>query len=235
MTIRKTLAATALALAGAAGLAAMPAHADGMPRPRGYTPYADPVYMPYNWSGLYFGGHVGGGNVSTEWTLPLEQVDQSAATFAGGAQAGLQMQWEKFVLGAEVTYSWIDAEQSSTPAFAPATTLTSDVTNLFMLTGRLGYAHENMLAYVKGGYASADVEFRSGPAPAATISDRQHGWVAGVGLDYGLTPFLSIGIECNFIHLNAEGGALGALQLSDSNIDIQTVAARLNFKFGALR
>ena len=96
-----------------------------------------------------------------------------------------------------------------------------------------------MIAYAKACYTTADVEFRTGAAGAGTSSSgREHGWVAGLGMDYGLTPFVTIGVEYNYVHLNVDGrdqvpfgGAL-ASQVSDAGIDIQTVMSRLNFKFG---
>ena len=65
------------------------AHADGTPRaPRGYSQYAEPTYQPYDWSGFYLGGHVGGVYSATDWlTGTLEEVEHSSTNFVGGAHS----------------------------------------------------------------------------------------------------------------------------------------------------
>ena len=211
------------------------AHADGMPRaPRAYSQYAEPTYQPYDWSGFYLGGHVGGVYSATDWlTGTLEEVEHSSTNFVGGAHLGLQKQWGRTVLGVEVAYSWLDAAESSTSVFLPGTTFSSDVRNLLTVVGRLGFAYENILAYTKAGYASADVELGAAAAGlTASSSEREHGWTAGLGVEYGITGNISIGIEYNYLHFNAGGATLVGVQVGDADVDLQTVVARLNFKFG---
>ena len=74
------------------------------------------------------------------------------------------------------------------------------------------------------GYANADVEFS---AAGLTASKRAGGSVAGLGLEYGLTPHITIGAEYNWVKLN--GSTTGVI---DAGVDIQTLTGRLNFKFG---
>jgi outer membrane immunogenic protein len=236
MSARPALAAIAAALSGFVGAMSL-AQADGMPRGRITAPYAEPTYQPYDWSGFYLGGHLGGANVATDWTINTrEQVDQSSTGFAGGAQLGLQKQLDKVVLGVEVSYTWLDAEESSGSAIFTGATRSSDVTDLFTVTGRLGFAYENMLAYAKGGYASADVELRSATPVAAlsfSTSERENGWIAGFGLDYGLTSSISIGVEYDYIRFNVGGTTIGTNTISDADVDIQSITGHLNFKFGS--
>ena len=81
------------------------AFADGMPQkqpdPYAYTP--GPVFVDYDWSGIYLGGHLGGAYAQFEWTFttPTESFEKSRTAFAGGAQVGLQKQWRSIVIGAE--------------------------------------------------------------------------------------------------------------------------------------
>jgi outer membrane immunogenic protein len=235
MRIRHAIGVAALSLMGAASLA-QPVLADGMPAGRARPVYGAPVYEPYNFGGIYFGGHRGGGHIATEWAVSaLDRIDESSTSFAGGGQVGAQMQWGNAVLGFEVSYTWINAEESGATPVAVGTLFSSDVSNLFTATGRLGYANDNMLAYAKGGYASGDVGFRAAvPATGlvASSSEREHGWVAGVGLEYGLTRHITIGAEYTFVHLNAGGSTLAGALIGDGDVDIQTVTARLNFRFG---
>jgi opacity protein-like surface antigen len=80
------------------------------------------------------------------------------------------------------------------------------------------------LAYVKGGYANADVSFSG---LGLTASKRADGSVAGLGLEYGLRPHITIGAEYDWAKLN--GTTTGVI---DAGVHIQTLTARLNFKFG---
>jgi outer membrane immunogenic protein len=244
MSRLRAVAAATLSLIGAIGLLPS-ANADGPARDRyPYTPYA-PAYQAYDWSGFYIGGHLGAAHVATQWTFtgPTELLDQSQVGFSGGGQIGAQKQWGKAVLGIEVSYTWTDAEQTTGSAVVVGTSRSSDMTNLILATGRLGYAHDNMLAYAKGGYATADVDFRSSVTSTGVVttssSGRENGWVAGLGLDYGLTPNISIGVEYNYLHLNVAGrsqiptpAGLAGSQVNEGGIDMQMVVARLNFKFG---
>ena len=87
--------------------------------------------------------------------------------FAGGAQIGLQKQWDWIVVGAEVSYTWADLKGSKPSELVVGTSLTSEANNLLLVTARLGFAWQHVLAYVKGGYASVDVAFSSlGPRQA---------------------------------------------------------------------
>jgi len=225
----------------------MAAAADDMrkePRPDPYAYDPGPPSFEYNWSGLYVGGHLGAAYTQWDWTFtnPLETIDQSTTGFAGGAQIGLQKQWGRVIIGAELDYTWLDAERTSGSSVAFGTSRAAEVTNLLLATGRLGVAQDNLLAYAKGGYATADVDFRSSitnGVVTTSSSEREHGWVAGVGMEYGFTSNISIGVEYNYIHLNVEGrdqvptpAGLAGSQVSDGGIDIQSVMARLNFRFG---
>jgi opacity protein-like surface antigen len=68
----------------------------------------------------------------------------------------------------------------------------------------------------------------------------QGGWqrqfgklVAGVGIDYALTPSLFLGVEYNFIHFrkDIEPPPIADTQFNDLDVDIQNVVVRLNYRF----
>ena len=104
MRAQRRLALAALASIGVCGISA-PAWADGMPRgprpdPYAYTPG---VALDYNWTGIYFGGHVGGAVAEWNWSAAStgEPTKHNDAGFTGGGQVGLQKQWDWIVVGAE--------------------------------------------------------------------------------------------------------------------------------------
>jgi outer membrane immunogenic protein len=110
--------------------------------------------------------------------------------------------------------------------------------HLLLVVGRLGYAQDNMLAYVKAGYASADVDlaFRLvGTTTAGSSSDREQGWTAGVGLEYAIRDNIILGIEYNYVRLNVDDRVLAPSNVVTDNggVDLQSILARVTFKFGA--
>lgn len=238
----------------AAGLCAGAAFADGLPR-SSYPPGFTPAYMPtvtYDWTGIYLGGHLGGANTRTQWdysgipALPLftDAVEHSHSGLTGGGFAGLQKQWSVFVFGAEVGYLWMDQPESSQSVFAsPGNVLSSNVRELLLVTGKFGWANENMLAYFKGGYATGTVDFRTQVvgtlAPVDSSSSREHGWTAGAGLEYALWNHIIVGVEYDYVKLIVgnrsqipAGGGAAVNQVTNAGVDMQSVTARLSFKFG---
>ncbi len=244
-------------VAVAAGLHAGSARADGViARPT--DPYiyvaAAAVPLTYDWTGLYIGGHIGAANSRTEFTydgsinpvthLP-EGFEHSVTGFVGGGFVGLQKQWSWLVLGAEAGYLWMDQSGSTGSAFLVDTTLSSNVRNLFLVTGKFGWTWNNMLAYFKGGWATGDVEFRTGTTSTGALltssSGRENGWTAGAGLEYALWEHVILGVEYDYVQLNPGTRTQTPTLLGpagthvNAGVDIQSVTARLSFKFGGSR
>ena len=120
---------------------------------------------------------------------------------------------------------------------------TTKINSLATVTGRVGYAWNNVLLYAKGGYAGAMSNFpyltrvASGAPPwePEAHTHWQSGWTIGTGLEYGLTPNWIIGVEYNYIDLgtaNYEVGGSSGSYAFDVRTRIQTVLARLSYKFG---
>jgi outer membrane immunogenic protein len=253
--------AIGLLLFGTAILASgsLAAHADGMPRPApAYPPpnacgTCDVLYLGYDWSGFYLGGHAGMANSSSAWTVPGlgfittgtvgfvqgDFLEHSATGFAGGAHLGWQKQWGNTVAGLELAYTGLNTDVTSHTAILGVPIVRStEVSNLLLVTGRLGYAQDNMLAYAKGGYATGEVEFDLRVGNPAVISgsssDREHGWTAGVGLEYAIRENLILGVEYNYVHFNVDSRTLvPALAIANNaSVDLQSILARISFKFG---
>ena len=179
--------------------------------------------MVFNWSGFYIGGNVGWGytsadfdtlrrSTSSPWTLvlsTLENYEQTASYVTGGVQAGWQRQWNTWVFGIEAGYTAVrfDNNQLAPEVGGTSADLSRSVQlrDIFTLTGRLGYAYEQWLAYAKGGWATADVSGTYTQASTGTVlstaSGRQNGWTAGVGIDYAIHPNLFLGVEYNYLSI----------------------------------
>jgi outer membrane immunogenic protein len=227
-------------------LSTIPAAADGSaqstPDPYAYTPA--PLAVEYDWSGIYIGGHVGGASASWNWDFsnPAERIQNHHTGVFGGGQIGIQKQWNSKLLGVEVSYTSPDVGATSGSAVA-AGTRSSDLSDLLMVTGRVGIAYDNILAYVKGGYATADIAFRSANATGlltTSSSAREDGWVAGLGLEYGIRHNINVGVEYDFVRFNAGTRNQIATPIgipgsqANGSVDVQAVTARLNFKFGSM-
>jgi len=196
------------------------------------------------WSGIYIGGHLGAAWADTTWaniSLTGESEKFSPTALIGGGHVGAQKQFGNLVAGVELSYSGLGSDETVASVASPTVSYATKASDLFMVAGRLGWAADNYLLYVKGGYANADLEY-SGSAPvlpdAFKQSKRQGGYVIGGGVEYLLGNNLMIGVEYNHVSLG-EQTLSGTTSLSIPYIltraetDIDTVMARLSYKFGA--
>lgn len=210
-----------------------------------------PKDVPFNtavdWSGLYAGVHGGYGWSGIDTNLGGVNVDG----WLGGGHVGLQRQFDRWVVGIETSYSFGELDGSRTIPFGGnPLRLDATISDLLLVTGRLGYAWDDRLAYIKAGYAAADVEVGTTYlGQTTTAKSRLDGWTAGFGLERMLTPNIAIGIEYNYIDLGSKSIAVAAPpiilsapmavvppQPKLSKIDpdeIHTVFARLTFRFGS--
>ncbi len=116
--------------------------------------------------------------------------------------------------------------------------------SLLLATGRLGYASDKWLVYVKGGYAGAQVSVRSDdnvpPDFGMSHTKWHNGWTVGGGLEYLIASGVSLGVEYNYVDLSADfsrpvintvtGTQVGgAFANSDVDVSIHSLTARLNF------
>jgi outer membrane immunogenic protein len=121
-------------------------------------------------------------------------------------------------------------------------TETVKMSPIFTATLRLGYAWDRWLAYIKGGYAGADVEFRAFDR-AANVGYQQSNWLngyaLGLGLEYAFTNAIRFGVDYTFIDLmsETESGVTSAGFPERYKLDgeIHSVTARLNFLIGRER
>jgi outer membrane immunogenic protein len=242
-------AAAATAVATTASAADLPV----APAP-GYNP---PVYRPalYDWTGLYFGGHVGVGlmedSVTTTTTTALQpagtQTNLSPFSVIGGAQAGANFEVAPLVIGVEATWtsSAISGSQV-TPSLAGTSERSTSNSNWYATaTGRVGYAANDLLFYAKGGAAwmrvnyTQDILTGAGATSSQIISDTRTGFTVGGGIEYGMTENLSAKLEYDFLdfgtknynfnNLSAAGAALVLPVAIKSDTHMFTVG--LNYRF----
>jgi outer membrane immunogenic protein len=110
----------------------------------------------YDWTGIYVGGHVGGGFSESSWSDPITGIGNGTFNnfgFLGGAQVGANMQFNRLVLGLEGDFSWTSLKQSRRDSIGE--TLSTTVPWTSTITGRVGAAFDRLLVYGKGGFALA--------------------------------------------------------------------------------
>ena len=96
---------------------------------------------------------------------------------------------------------------SVVPVVNPDRRRSTDINQILTVTARLGYAWDRWLAYLKGGYAGAEIETSSLLISTGVRSNQvqwQNGWTIGGGLEYILTRNVTVGIEYNFIDLGSD-------------------------------
>lgn len=109
---------------------------------------------------------------------------------------------------------------------------------------RLGYAENRWLVYGTAGWAVAGVDYQStiNIPPAAPIitlpsavSETADGFAFGAGVEYAIADSVSVGVEYTRTDLEASGSGLflgGIVTTGDRDIELNTVTARLNVKWG---
>jgi len=231
-----------LTLFASLGLAQAASAAD-LPRqmPAKAPAYISPVY---NWSGFYFGGHIGGAWSSTDVTDTGGFLGPVGSTFnldnsgfAGGGQVGFNWQWANWVLGVQADITAMDLHDRMIDPFFSTTAIRYRTDGVTTVTGRLGYAWNNVLLYGKGGVAWAHDKYSFvDPTVPASFNghDTRSGYVVGGGLEYGFAPSWSAFVEYDFVGLDSRSVSLRDPVLGTTSAsakqDIQMVKVGLNFR-----
>ena len=177
----------------------------------------------YNWTGIYGGVHAGYGIGMKDWDLAGSNFDYEAKGFLGGGQIGVNQQIANWVIGIEADASWANIKGSQTvftggASLARTVAATTTLDRLVTVAGRLGFAQDRWLVYVKAGAGWAHENHSlgitasitaSGPfggviltgSTAATGSENRLGPMLGFGAEYALWGNWSFKSEYNYLQL----------------------------------
>ncbi|MGA7612260.1 MAG: outer membrane beta-barrel protein [Xanthobacteraceae bacterium] len=253
------VAASALAVA----LAGQAAAAD-LPVAPAYR--AAPIVVPYNWNGYYIGANVGWSRAQSNVSFaanpagfPADAASINTASqnrltsnsVTGGAQTGYNWQWSNLVAGVEADVSFLN-NNAQLPAVplpapsAPGTSLSETAQLSWLVTARprLGYAWDNWLVYVTGGWAIGKVTFTDGVVPTAgapvgtSTSRTKNGWTVGGGVEYGLIGGWSAKLEYLYTNLGSVNVVFGPVAVpgaiaANHDLTDQIVRVGVNYRFGA--
>ena len=236
------------ALLVAATAAAAPARAADMPVTPGYYPPVFPPAAIYHWTGFYIGGNLGADVLSDHITQAAAgttaltgPANNSPVGFIGGGQFGFNYQVSALVLGVEATISATNT--SGTAHILNSTPSTDNFTSaprwLATATGRVGFAANDLLFYGRGGAAVMHTDYTESvsigrvTSISTALNDNRTGFVAGVGLEYGLTENWSARAEYDFLGFGTKTYNFPAPPVAiKSDLSMVTVGVNYRFTFG---
>jgi outer membrane immunogenic protein len=199
---------------------------------------------PYNWSGLYIGGHVGGGgsdkcfNQVAPAAVFSDTGCHDGSGWLAGGQIGYNWQQANWLFGVEFSGSGADISGSHVPPTGSINDnliVSSEVSSLFLFTGRIGMTWSQAVAYVKGGAAWAHDKYQFAETNQPTIETRQSrwGWTIGAGLEIGFTPNWSIAFEYNYVDFGNRNTNLDPTWTIAVDQSMHIGTARLNYHFNS--
>jgi outer membrane immunogenic protein len=248
---RRYLAGTTAAIALSLAFTAAASAADlARPAPVGQAPvYTKAPILPYNWSGFYFGGEAGWQSSSIGLSSPGDPLtyDPRHSSFAGGGFLGYQHQFGAFVLGVEGGYVAATGNESlgATPAisiFVPGLTGTAQakLKDIWTAGARAGWAVNNWMPYVTGGYASGRFEFDAqdvGAPITEQANSTNSGAYFGAGIDWApMMNGLIVGVE--YRHYDFSTSTVTGVNTAGGSEPVKfaptsdTVMGRVSYKFG---
>jgi outer membrane immunogenic protein len=247
------LAAASLGQAAAADLPVVPAYRSA------------PIVVPYNWNGYYIGANIGWSRAQSSVSFnanpaafPVDAASINAASnnrltsnsVTGGAQTGYNWQWSNLVAGVEADVNFLknNAQLPAVPLAAPSapgTSLSETAQLSWLVTARprVGYAWDNWLLYVTGGWAIGKVTFTDGVVPTAgaavgtSTSRTKNGWTVGGGVEYGLIGGWSAKLEYLYTNLGSVNVVFGTVAVPGAiaakhDLTDQIVRVGVNYRFG---
>jgi len=178
---------------------------------------------------------------------PGDVVDVGHPLHGGfvGGEAGLNWQSGRWVFGIEGDGNWAELEEALTcdPVDGTAFNCGSRISSFWTARGRIGYAlgpTGSFLAYVTAGGVWARQSARIGTLTAPFVTFEQWkdtaGWTAGIGAEYGITPWLSVKGEVLFVDLAGKDYDLAGCTLVEcegAHVQHNFILARmgLNWRF----
>jgi opacity protein-like surface antigen len=175
-----------------------------------------PPAVLWSWTGLYLGGHIGGGFGASQISDPAGPAiyggNVRTPAALGGAQIGYNWQLPntRWVFGAEADVSALGADGTATCLASSGFFISANCrvrqNAMGSLTGRAGMTlgpQGHTLIYGKAGVAWLQERIDATtnaltPATSAGFDGMRWGWTAGIGLEKALTPAWSIKMEYDY-------------------------------------
>lgn len=218
-------------LAGAMAGAA-PALAADSDMPPEFRPSTFEIYIGAFGAASDVGGTYNGG--FTDETIDRFSGNLDGVNYGFGIRGGVDYVINGWVLGAVA--DWVFADQAAEDHYNGATL---DMPNLGTIRARAGYSVDDLMLYVTGGLAQAELEYSIDNEGADPVSGSDSGWTTGwalgAGFDFSLTESVSLGVEYLYVDLddrNYEMGKGGDAVEFDHQLDgIHSIRLGIDYAF----
>jgi high affinity Mn2+ porin len=219
---------------------------------------AQQVPALYDWTGFYFGGHIGYAWGNSNWaatgadgnaagSLNFSQginFFNESGSWNEGVQFGYNaMLKNRVVLGFESDFTFpayqnlVGLSTGNTVGYAGGNvSYTDTLLASGAVRGRIGYAPGNWLFYATGGFAWTVDQYTlaqqsSGLSPVA--QQPRVGWVAGAGVEFPITGHWTGKVEYLYTDYGTSNvNFVGTGDSISSNLKLQEVRLGLNYQFG---
>lgn len=228
--------AAALVLASSAIAADLP-YRRGAP-PADYA--APPVFTTFAWTGFYVGANLGWRGTNFDPVInSVEATGKTSNSVAAGGHLGYNYQVSpNIVLGAEADLGYAEGNATS-PSVVAGTGILSSRASLGgagSVRGRLGYTQDNWMIYGTGGLAFADISLQASLATpisvwTATNDKWTAGYTVGAGLEYMVTPNITLRGEYLYADYGRQSVSIPAGGIASVNVDTHTARAGVSYKF----
>lgn len=193
-----------------------------------------------DWSGAYAGGAISLGMAETEvldsgenTTYGYSFVDGYAGALSG--RVGYNFQSGALVYGSELSIGFATFDESlDIEDFCSPSTISSEISGLATLRGRIGFAIDNVLVYGTAGAAYLDTKSEAQCDTDYTDSiDGVTAFVAGIGAEYMYNDKLSVTFEYLAVRgdsetVEAENDSVDLFSF-DTDMDLFSVGVNYHF------
>jgi outer membrane immunogenic protein len=105
------------------------------------------------------------------------------------------------VVGLDASFSWANLHGKGLDGYPSDYWNYSHQKNLGLFTGRVGWTYGQFLLYARGGYATANFDFRNDYPGNYTGSENMRGWMAGIGYEWMVWQNVSVFVEYDWLKL----------------------------------
>jgi len=205
---------------------------------------APPPVAIYDWTGFYIGAAAGGSLGTSDHLDPLTGLSFASGYnitgWLAGGTIGYNWQVSSFVVGFEGDASWVNETGRNVDIGVlgdPGVTSTTKETWNATARLRAGYAVNNLLFYVTGGYAAAGaqagIKDSNTNVLLASVTSTHSGWTAGGGLEWGFAPNWSA--KFDLLYMKFDSTAFNTVQgEGPRTVPLTDTVARagINYRFG---
>lgn len=186
-----------------------------------------------NWSGFYAGAHAGylwGNGKGDSDDVAALDADIDLDGFNGGALLGANFQTDCIVFGVEGDIGFGDMKGSDNDVGLGDVDADAKIKWNGHVRARLGYSAGEVMPFIAGGLAIADVDVDSN---LGDDTNTHYGWTLGGGIDWAVSEQFVVRAEYLYDDYSKKSYDIDNTDI-DGKLDSHTVRAALIWNFGGL-